>query len=600
MMIAKLNGQKQTISLALTIDHTKQTASINQKIDLSSLPDVKGARFDSHHNEHEPLCLQGTRMEILSSIASWIKDPQGHCIFWLRGLAGTGKSSISRTVAREFSKKSIAVTSFFFKKGERDRARTAHLFTTIAHQLVHALPEAAPFIRRAVEDNPHISDKVLSYQFQELILTPLAQIKNNSNPTVIVILDALDECDDQHHATTLISLLSRAKEVRTIRLRFLVTSRPELPIQLGFKKLGGEYENVALHEVLEQDIRRDISAYLNAQLQEIREKFNYEVSLNAQLPKSWPSQDLIHQLVDMSVPLFIFASTVCRFIDDRDCGSPVIQAEKFVANYKDIDESSRMSMTYLPILNHMLVKRSDSGTNVRSATEKATIIKRFRHIVGSMVLLADPLSAESLSKILGIDLTTVEIEFNKLHSVVNIPTDSSVPVRLFHLSFRDFLVQAGVENQHPFQVNERKTHETLALKCLGLLSRNNSLREDICQLKHPGTLRSEIEQSRIDAYISPCIRYACLYWVYHLKRSDYRVCDTSPVHTFLTTHLLNWLEVMSLLDRISESVSMIDDLMSIIEVRCNIFSSFEMNLIRRFRIQQAIKYWSCCTMQREL
>lgn len=161
------------------ISYRKQTETINQKMDLSNLPDVKGARFDSHHNEHEPLCLQGTRVEILSSVASWIEDPQGHCIFWLRGLAGTGKSTISRTVAREFSKKSISVTSFFFKKGEGDRARTAHLFATIAHQLVHALPDAAPFIRRAVEDNPNISDKVLSYQFQELILKPLAQMKSN-------------------------------------------------------------------------------------------------------------------------------------------------------------------------------------------------------------------------------------------------------------------------------------------------------------------------------------------------------------------------------------------------------------------------------------
>lgn len=544
---------------------------MNQKMDLSNLPNVKGARFDSHHNKHEPLCLQGTQVEILSSINSWVEDPdpQGRCIFWLRGLAGTGKSTISRTVARELSKKPITVISFFFKKGEGDRARTAHLFTTIAHQLVQALPDVAPFISQAIEEDPHISDKVLSCQFQELILTPLARIEKSSSSAIVVILDALDECDDQQHVTTLINLLSKAKQVQNLRLRFFITSRLELPIQLGFKKLGCEYENVALHEVPVQDIKRDISAYFNVQLQEIRETFNCEVSANTRLPKSWPSGDLINQLTEMSVPLFIFASTVCRFIDDRDCGSPVIQTENFVINYKDMDESNQMFMPYLPILNQMLVKRGDSGPCVRSVTEKATIIERFRHIVGSMVLLADPLSAESLSKIIGMNLATVEIQFNKLHSVLNVPTDSSVPVRLFHLSFRDFLVEAGSANQHPFQVDGRKTHEALALKCLELLSRDNNLRQDICQLKHPGTLRSEIDQRRIDACIPPYIRYACLFWVYHLKRSDRLVCDGSPVHVFLTTYLLNWLEVISLLDRTSESLHMIDDLMSIVEVCCN-------------------------------
>jgi hypothetical protein len=487
-------------------------------------------------------------------------------------LAGTGKSTISRTVALEFSKQQVAVATFFFKKGEGDRARTAFLFATIPHQLVYAMPEAAPFIQQAVENNPHVSDKVLSYQFQELILAPLAQVKTNSYsmPAIVVILDALDECDDQNHVTTLISLLSKAKEIRNVRLRFFITSRPELPIQLGFKKLGCEYENVALHEVPEQDITRDISTYFDSQLEDIRKKFNSEVSVNARLQQTWPPKDLVAQLIKISVPLFIFASTVCRFIDDRDCGSPAVQANKFLFNYKNMDESSQMFMTYLPILNQMLVKRGDSGLQSRSASEKTAIIERFRHIVGSMIVLADPLSAESLSRILGVELATVDMEFNKLRSVLNVPTDPSVPVRLFHLSFRDFLVEVGNEVAHPFQVDEQKTHEALAFKCLELLSRDNSLKEDICELRHPGILRSDIDKSRLNACIPPCIRYACLYWVHHLKQSGGRICDGSPVHVFLAIYLLNWLEVLSLLDRASESIEMIDALMSIVEA-CYIF-----------------------------
>jgi len=33
----------------------------------------------------------------------WCDDPDSKCIFWLNGMAGTGKSTISRTIARELA-----------------------------------------------------------------------------------------------------------------------------------------------------------------------------------------------------------------------------------------------------------------------------------------------------------------------------------------------------------------------------------------------------------------------------------------------------------------------------------------------------------------
>ncbi|KAJ2901564.1 hypothetical protein MKZ38_001697 [Zalerion maritima] len=62
--------------------------------------------------------------------------PHAETIFWLSGMAGTGKSTISRTVARAFSGKQRLGGSFFFKRGDGDRGKAAKFFTTIAAQLV--------------------------------------------------------------------------------------------------------------------------------------------------------------------------------------------------------------------------------------------------------------------------------------------------------------------------------------------------------------------------------------------------------------------------------------------------------------------------------
>lgn len=85
---------------------------------------------------------------------------------------------------------------------------------------------------------------------------------------------------------------------------------------------------------------------------------------------------------------------------------------------------------------------------------------------------------------------------------------------------------------------------------------------DICGLQVPGKLRSEIDQRTIDAVLPPETQYACQYWVHYLKEGRSTVQDGGPVHSFLTSHLLHWLEALSLLGRISESISMVDDLLT--------------------------------------
>ncbi|RYP71480.1 hypothetical protein DL770_008121 [Monosporascus sp. CRB-9-2] len=65
---------------------------------IRSLPVAPEAAFDSHTEEHNARCHPDTRAELLRQIRGWADDPQPECIFWLNGRAGTGKSTISRTL----------------------------------------------------------------------------------------------------------------------------------------------------------------------------------------------------------------------------------------------------------------------------------------------------------------------------------------------------------------------------------------------------------------------------------------------------------------------------------------------------------------------
>lgn len=76
---------------------------LHRKFDLNNLRNAEGASFDSYMDQHESECLEGTRVDLIQEIGKWGSSAQGQCIYWLNGKAGTGKSTISRTVAKIFN-----------------------------------------------------------------------------------------------------------------------------------------------------------------------------------------------------------------------------------------------------------------------------------------------------------------------------------------------------------------------------------------------------------------------------------------------------------------------------------------------------------------
>lgn len=130
--------------------------NLDERIVLDRLPIAEGAAFDSHAEEHGPICLANTRVELLDDISKWVEDPAAKAVFWLNGMAGTGKSTISRTVASLLSNKDRLAASFFFKTGETDRGGLSKFFTTIAHELAVRRPSLAALIKDAIEANPRI------------------------------------------------------------------------------------------------------------------------------------------------------------------------------------------------------------------------------------------------------------------------------------------------------------------------------------------------------------------------------------------------------------------------------------------------------------
>ena len=524
---------------------------LDQKIDLAKLPVAGGASFNSHAEEHNRKCLVNTRVEIQRQIMDWAKSKDGKDLFWLSGMAGTGKSTIARTVAQSFTEQGRLGASFFFKKGEGDRGNASRFITSVAVDLMTHIPRLKPEIRKAVDLDPAIAQKALQEQFEKLILQPLSEIQGTTfqDKELVIVIDALDECDREEDTRTILRLLARAREIKPSSLRIFVTSRPEFFIRLGFKQMpDGAYQDLILHEVAKESIARDIRLFFESELAEIREQRS--------LDQSWPGEQDIQTLVGMAVPLFIVAATLCRFLGEIN-GNPRRRLVD-ILQY-DTEDIPKQDVTYLPILNHLFAGQTER--------QKEKLSQGFREVVGSIIMLEDPLSVTSIAHLLDISREDVSCRLDSLHSVLSVPCDESGHVRPLHLSFRDFLLDPGKSETFPFYVDEQEAHARLTGKCLQLMSSPRGLKQNLVDLPSPGTLRNEVDSETVNRKFPSELQYACRYWVNHLQRSKRKTFDNEQVHKYLQKHTLHWLEAMSLMGEVAEAINMIGRLQLCVDVR---------------------------------
>jgi len=499
--------------------------------------------------------LKDTRVELRKQIMDWCDDPNSKCIFWLNGMAGTGKSTISRTIARELAEKKRLAASFFFTRGKKDVSHSRMFFTTIAAQLAISLPVLRTFISDAIDNNAHIFQQGPREQWNQLILNPLKSAPTQSIQLVVVI-DALDECDSMEDIQLILLLLEEAKDLDTVRIKIFLTSRPEVPIFDGFRQLSGEaYQDFVLHNIPLDTVNADISIFFLQKLSSLKAKHG--------LRTPWPDERVIERLVERAAGLFIYAATTLRFIQGGIDGPEKQLSLVLSATKSSLSATEHLDSIYTTLLQH-------SYLGQRGYQECEQLAGRFRQVVGSIVGMFNTMPARNLAQLLQMPFEMVSGTLDSLRSVLNIPENESQPVRLFHLSFRDFLQDSQRCSDSRFQIDEKERHTSLFRKCMSHISQ---LQENMCDLWGPGVLITEIPDDTIQKCIPPHIQYACRYWLDHWRLGNPLTVkeDIKTIREFLAQHFLHWLEGLSLIGEVSNGVHMIIALEKILSVSCNAY-----------------------------
>ncbi|KZP30683.1 WD40 repeat-like protein [Athelia psychrophila] len=501
------------------------------------------ARFDC---EDRTSCTERTRIDVIEKIETWTDN--GPSVFWLNGSAGTGKSTIAFTVAKSFKSRGILGASFFCSRDEATCSNHKLIFPTIAHQLAHFHPEFRRRLADAVKEEPDIVHSDVAYQLQELIVQPLSCIRDFPSNCVVVI-DALDECKDDSTISAILAALSRHVE-QLAPLKIFLTSRPERNINLGFSDsiLHGTTHRFILHEIKLSTVEADIKTCIVAQLEVVRREYGID--------QSWPFDVEVDLLSALSCGLFIYAATAIKFIQDRNYDNPQEQLTRIIGNAtplkdEDSDPLHRLDQLYLQVLMNAHPKPS------------AELAERLRLLLGTIVLLQDPLSFHGIQQLLKhepvnrFEAHSMRQTLMRLHSIILVPEGDHAIIRTLHPSFFDFITSPDRCSISRLLVDTSQQHTLLLAACLRTMQ---DLKRNVCELPDPSALNNEVADlpSRIAKFIPPELQYACRHWGTHLQHAVISEDIWVLLRRFCSEHMLFWVEACSLLGDLRNQLVLLD------------------------------------------
>ena len=496
----------------------------------------------SHRSGDRQGCLGGTRWNIFLQLEGWLKDKQDQRVFWLNGLAGTGKSTIAQTFAENCFADGNLGASFFCSRDFNDRSTLQAIFPTLAFQLAYQYPLFREELLKVLRANPDVGQDSLHLQMEKLIVSPLEVTQIQT----LIIIDALDECKDENPESAILFLLSKHMD-RIPKVKFFFTGRPEDQIRSGFDlpSLQPITKVLKLHDENHSLVDDDIKLFFRTQLANIPQKRN-----DCKFPKGWPSSSDIDILCEKAGGFFIYASTVIKFVMSRDY-IPSEQLEQIISLPLSTSDEGRSG------IDHLYTQVLDQAVSCMARD----VHSRFQIVVGAVLLVFNPLSAGALSDLLGV--STIHTTLHSLHSLLIIPANDNDPIRIFHKSFPDFLTDLGRCTDQRFFVDPSVHHRGIVLLCLNLIK--NRLKRNICGLDDFAIL-SEVEDlhTRQREYIGDALEYACHFWTNHLIKMSGSSPDIEvqkAVDEFFTKHLLFWIEVLSLTGNLNIGIYAINNIL---------------------------------------
>ena len=433
--------------------------------------------------------------------------------------------------------------SFFCSRDFEDRSDLKLIFPTIAVQLAYKYPKFRSTFVRLVRSNPGIDRESLYNQMDKLVVRPLRE----SAVSTVIVIDALDECKAHEPWSAILSILGQFVS-QIPKVKFFLTCCTERRICEGFRfQLMAEATDFfVLHEIEPSRVDSDIRLFFGRKLLELADRRGGL--------RDWPAKEHLDLLCERAAGRFVYAVAAVKYIGYMD-NDPRKQLDRILHSPKDSAYEGKDTLKAGATLDslYMSILQEGFGDGDPENNSKA------RSVLGAVVLAVNPLSPSTVAALLEFDPEDVSTLLSSVRSLLILPEDANHPVRPFHKSFSEFIIDPTRCTNQRFCVSLPDHHSQLLMGCLELMNRR--LEHNMCELPD-GVTNSEVDdlEERAERYIDPALRYACESWHKHLvcERTTRTPGITSALLRFLEDKFLLWLEVLSVLGGVIGAIHALD------------------------------------------
>ncbi|KAJ1565480.1 POC1 centriolar protein A, partial [Nowakowskiella sp. JEL0078] len=500
------------------------------KDEIQKLRELLKPLDDEMQKEQEKLInahVPGTRTWLLekvvafvsSEVSSMISKNKKTRILWIRGVAGVGKSVMAGIVARELDIRNQLGATYFAKHDDKKRNSGRSLIFTVAFMLAQWNRDFAEILFNVLNEE-EILDNPVDKLFSMLILTPLESLTQNQifKPIAIVV-DALDECEIQNHRNEILKIFAEHFLNLPHFVKLIITSRPEDDIMKAFK----DHIPTILEPTDEQNMK-DLQIYAKSFLQS-----------HISTPECVEYGPEI--LVQKSEGLFIWLILACTYLYQQLGSQITLQQIKILPS----GGVGGMDKIYQTTFQRIF-------SNIEAEGKILVAIE----VLSFIVISLQRLSSNDIANLLNLNIGDVELCIRLMLSVLKVDMHDNC-IQVFHKSVVDYLTDPKqCDPNSAFFVNVAEANLMVVIKSLECL--NKELHFNICKLD-PGILHKDISDfGDYTSKIPKHLFYAGKFWVSHALECRFEgdwTISTSIFDKFTTTHLLHWVELLSICDSLS-------------------------------------------------
>ncbi|THH05545.1 hypothetical protein EW145_g4721 [Phellinidium pouzarii] len=480
----------------------------------------------------ENICLEGTRTAVFEQITQWAESDSN--LFWLHGLAGSGKSSIANSVAYIFEQQRRLSGCFFCKSDDPECRVPKNMFPTLAYNLAkwHKVYRSTVLSVLQGDDEPKLAQS-LQWQFDLLVKQPLDSLGSSADlppRPLIVVIDALDECGDSSESRSQLAMFIAQLAVAVPWLKVFVTSRSLPEIRQNF------VQDALNHQSLDISTQSD-----DNELQLDILQYTRHCAKNLML-----SDNQIYSFALKASGLFIWTSTVFKFIfSQRDKHRAV---ESVLSPASPGHHESDIDKLYTTVI-----------WSASEGVDNARVVKSVLGVIFSTAKNR-PLPEDALVHFLSdIDVNTLKDTIDCLQAVLYRDSKNNNAIRVCHPSFLDFIREK--RRCLHFWTDPKMLDSDMAIRCFHIMM--SGLRFNICNLDSSFITDDNVSNlnDKISRHISQHLQYSTLYWMNHLLGSSLGITDAS-VEELLSALLLKpralyWLECLSLMKKLKSGIDIL-------------------------------------------